>query len=279
MSKKANAQRFDINSFHRIMVHRLMTALEWLDRFLQHPQQPRTCHQLRVSLRQSRSLLSFMRPAIKGKGLTQMQQDLRAIAHQLALLREIDVLLEALENFGLQQTAVPGLEELKIEVLKARQTEQESVYALMASPKVRQTLIKALKRADNWLEPGKPPSLFKPAAKRAEDWKNAIREGMTTIDPEDLEACHRLRITIKKLRYGLENLPMDKADSGFETKRLKTLQDELGIICDTHVHPQVLNRLDIEMDDDIKSARNSFFQHLKQERAQVAARLQSMDIT
>ena len=59
--------------------------------FLADPDEPETCHKLRVSIRTLRSLLAFAEPFMKASFSKRLQRDLRSVVRTLSRLRELDV--------------------------------------------------------------------------------------------------------------------------------------------------------------------------------------------
>ena len=77
--------------------HQVLTERE---KFLSDPSEPETAHQLRVSIRRLRSLLTFIKPFQKTKQNASMQAVLKSVVTELSYLRELDVLRQACETFA-----------------------------------------------------------------------------------------------------------------------------------------------------------------------------------
>lgn len=257
-----------------ILLHRLMTVQDWQERFLRQPDKPRTCHQLRVSLRASRSLLSFLRPAFDDPVFREAQDALRSQAHALASLRELDVLDMAYQDFLEKSLGYPLPDVLTLSIREAREKEAAKAHHGAQDPQNQQTILDLLAWVDSW--PGRYQhleNLLSAMEKRAAGWESSIRQGLINLDAEDLAGTHSTRLTIKKLRYVLENLPFP-VDGQQDPAFLKQLQDLLGDICDSHVHAQLLFSLDLAHQASAKA--QAFMHHMDQWRGDSLLQVQDL---
>ncbi|NLD34972.1 MAG: CHAD domain-containing protein [Clostridiales bacterium] len=244
MPAKRKAEPFTVKALQNIMIHRVLAILDMRKAFIKQPGRVRTVHQLRVSLRQTRSLLSFLRPALKGPALDNVQAALRAMAGTLAYLRELDVLLIEWRAFLKEHLELQGGKALTGALLKERHREQVAALPRIADPMVEEMLHGVLAWIDGWgREYGRGTKLNAAARKRLDAWMQDIARGMARLDVDDLPRTHALRLKIKKARYAQESIPFLRERQPLDAAQLKALQDDLGTICDTHAHIDLLERL------------------------------------
>lgn len=122
------------SGIQKMMSAAFQTILYMHQWFLLSPQEVESVHQLRVSIRQLRSLCSFVKPFVEEEPYTQVQSLLREMAQQLTEMREMDVLAEeymqAAENakgFLNKQSAL-----LKM-IGEKRLSEQEQIHTAFLS--------------------------------------------------------------------------------------------------------------------------------------------------
>jgi len=77
------------------------------DNFLKDPSEPETAHQLRISIRKLRSLLTFIKSFQKAKQNAAMQAVLKSVVAELSYVRELDVLWQACETFAKDPSLLP----------------------------------------------------------------------------------------------------------------------------------------------------------------------------
>ena len=215
--------------------------------FLLSPQEVESVHQLRVSIRQLRSLCSFIKPFVAEEPYTQVQNTLREFAQQLAQMRELDVLAEeytqAAENskgFLNRQSALLKLIDEK------RLASQEQVHALFSSgintPKLLSVL--AWIYEPQWIEEHAQVEFESYVDEQIAKRKKKIVRALKTIDMHDIAQVHPVRIQGKKLRYLLKVMKSQLKKPQLRLlKDLDGLQELLGGICDIEVQIPYLKSL------------------------------------
>ncbi len=232
---------FTVEQFRHIMIHRVMQADDMRQAFLREPEQPATVHRFRVALRQCRSLLSYMRPVIKKKQVRGALAALKNISSQLADLRETDVLTSHWRDFLVERPEYAADEDISRVLADVRAFQQRDAVDFASQTQVGQTLQDVVQWVDGWGP--QDLDLSGSALKRWDKWTRDIQEGIQALDVDDLESIHRLRLKIKKLRYAATAIPILRLVDGPDLDELKTLQDNLGDVCDTHVHLNLLRQL------------------------------------
>lgn len=188
---------------------------------------PDALHQARVALRRLRSALSLFRSTLSGEEYREIRGELRWLTGQFGEARNLDVLLGRYAES------------------KALSAERERLYKSLAASLDGERARALMLRLALWLECG--AWRFRPRAARDlsglavkqldGQWRKVRRHG-AALATLDVDAQHRLRLDIKKLRYAAEFLAGLSAKRPAATRRdrfiaaLKLLQEELGLIND-----------------------------------------------
>lgn len=213
--------------------------------FIKKPEEPERVHKLRISLRSYRSLVSLCKPYLERETYAEIQGLLRHEVKKTARLREIDVLSRKIaafpaerlsfESSNKKQERVDG-KSLLLEAFAIRRKEQqEELFEAVQNPSFEENLRRAklllgkkLQRKamrDLSLE-----DLLKP---RLETWFTALRRRMANYAEFSFYYIHSTRLIAKKLRYVSEIFAKELgAEDTVRGKLAKTLQNELGEICD-----------------------------------------------
>jgi len=203
-----------------------------------------------------RAALRVADPYLSGKAAKRVRQALRAIAHALGAVRDLDVLIKNATNFrdDLPDDRQPDLDPL-LDAWKAdRKRARKQLIRLLDSAdyaRFRKHLAAFLDEADTPPAANDPAEEAAKAPARAEVvpyqvrhvlasalWERyeAVRAYETVMADATLPQLHALRITGKYLRYTLEFfrhvLP---AGAGALIDDVVTLQDELGELHDADV--------------------------------------------
>jgi inorganic triphosphatase YgiF len=204
-------------------------------------------HQLRVAVRRLRSAISTFKPLVEDPAMDAIRAELKWLSAACDEARDLDVF--AHDNAAL---AADGAA-LASRVESARAGAHAKTQAAVASKRFRDLVLETTA----WVETGAWAKATGKAEKRrkasARDfaakalshrWKRLLARG------HDLKALsddqrHQLRIESKKLRYALEAfLPLfDEARGERFLKRLRALQDQLGLLNDTAVAGRLVARL------------------------------------
>lgn len=265
----------------RLALIRLMHEnLDKYERFLRQPEEPEATHKLRVSLRKTRSLLSFIKPLLGGVPFKDSQASLKAIPRRFGRLREIDVLLAQWQQYR-EEHHLLSEGGLAAALRREREQEQALLEAYARSPDIPGALHAALSQVICWdheaLEEKHPFAPF--AAARFDKWLKAARAAKERLDPEDYEEVHALRIRCKKLRYVNELLGNPGAKERDPARNLLRLQEDLGLLCDSYAHMPLLSALAREHEafPGLAQDAGTLIHHLLQQRARIQAQYRVSD--
>ncbi|SMP67826.1 CYTH and CHAD domain-containing protein [Anoxynatronum buryatiense] len=212
------------------------------------PEMPEHLHQLRVSLRRLRSLISFLRPALNKTQAEALQTSLQRWSNQWSPLREIDVLAVHFQEFihafesadepkaaPLMQTLVDQQVALARRPLYDSLGKGEMTTRLLAC--WRQT--KELSVDDDMGD----RLLADFGEKRLRRWVKRFETKGRCTGLEDIQQLHRLRIQGKKIRYVMESLSPALPDIPRKTvKTMKKLQTLMGDLHDVHCEMKHMKR-------------------------------------
>ncbi len=246
----------------------------WRKALLKDPKATRPPHQLRVSARRARSLLSFLKPILDEESYQAYQSKLRHMMRHLAYVRELDVL--SLERKALKAgEAQPRLRELGRALKRQRREAQAQALQLLAGDDIKDQLRALRRQIAAWDEIDMSRAeLAAFEQKRLAAWQRGILKAWRRLDTDDLEQLHDLRLRLKKLNnvLSLTNL---KAPGGWEDMpELKELQGLLGDICDTYAHAQQIAHLRQQRPDGALDKDAAIFtEHLEAVRPRLLARL------
>lgn len=199
---------------------------------------PEAVHQLRVALRRIRTALSMAALASGSNEATMLADEAKWLASELGDARDLDVL--ATETVPETARALPDAapyDLLLSELEPARRTAHERAVAALASPRASRFLLQLGLRARHgeWADVSDGKALAEPAKAFAGRiltrlHRKALKRGHG-FSGLDVEARHRVRIALKKLRYAGEPfLPMLGGSDrrGPYLAALSALQDDFG---------------------------------------------------
>lgn len=180
-------------------------------------------HEFRVGARRARAALSLFKPALPGAARG-VAKRLRALARTMAELRDIDVTLERLAQWGPAEGAQQALQARRAKLAPRAQrvvhsqSARRTLATLASAPALKKTARMAalLRRIE---------ARFGRARKRAT--RKATHENL-----------HKLRLRGKELRYVLELLDARKP----ARKALRALQECLGEFFDAHLVQAALEK-------------------------------------
>ena len=205
---------------------------------------PEGVHQMRVGLRRLRSALAFFAPMIPAAQRQRLRGELGWLASELGDARDLDVFTgELLPPLLALRPGDAALERLREIALAARGRGRARALAALESTRYARLVLELglwLARR-SWRE--QPLSehsaaLFQPArpwsaAVLERRYRKARKLGRRLAESSPVER-HRLRIRLKKLRYGAEFsrglFPLKRTDRS--VRRLAELQDALGRLND-----------------------------------------------
>lgn len=223
-------------------------------------------HQVRVSLRRMRTVLSLYKPLLPHSFYKELNKNLKEFAHSLDRARDLDVLMLCHQT---QQDELPAA------FFKALKAERRHAYKPVRKLLKGERFKKTMKRYRKWLEKkawkrkvnrSHAERLDDFAAKTLDSLYQQVMRQTKTLDLNDENALHQLRISCKKLRYASEFFydVFDPDASKDFVQHLKLVQDRLGDIHDFHVHGEVYTDLSDAMAD--SKTHNVLHQMIMQRR-------------
>ena len=216
-----------------------------------HSRDPEFVHQMRVALRRLRAAFAIFKPLIQSEETLSLRRGLDALATSLNAARDWDVwTAEILPRLTAEQPAAPGLALLRRRTQAHRARYRREIQQVLTSSAYAQLML-ALER---WLT-GLPQTAISRAQHKL--WDTAILPfadaALAALDQKahqrgkklarhSVPQRHRLRIAVKKLRYGTEFFAsLYRGGSTCDyLMRLETLQTELGFFNDLAVTETLL---------------------------------------
>jgi len=204
---------------------------------------PEGIHQVRVGFRRFRVLLSLYGDLLPAEQTAWLKTETKAFGDALGLTRDLDVFLTEL----MEPLARKASDESDVAVLfRAGRQSRDHAHSEAVKLFTSRRYQRFMTRLNTWLggKGWRTSSLYKTEESAAHFATAMLNRRFTKITRraktiEDLspEKLHRLRITIKKLRYGLEFFqavlpPRRAARTG---RTLKAVQDTLGAVNDLDV--------------------------------------------
>ena len=219
-------------------------------------------HQLRVALRRLRSALHLMRPVSSHSKLEMLRAEAQWLASSLSAAREWDIFQsQTLPGIAKGCPSVPGFEALDEVAEKRRIAAYHKVRFVLAEPRCATFVLSlgAWIEARGWrsdISSENLSELTEPAIAFAQhtlaaQYAKVLKRGrrLKSMNPEQR---HRLRLAVKKLRYGTDFLlPLcgeGKAVKRFR-ERLIELQEELGSYNDMATTTALMSGLGMETPD------------------------------
>ena len=201
-------------------------------------------HQMRVGLRRLRAAISLFGDILPAASTSKIKVELKWLTNQLARAREIDVFVKE-KIRPLERAAEPkrGIRAIEGEFSVQRKRAFQGARDALATSRYRKLLIEVLE----WLgTPRRATEASKTSlGKFVSDLmhrriRNAAKAGRHLNDLSALDR-HKLRIKIKKIRYGLDffrSLYSQKAQKDLRqlSDRLKKILDALGALNDFIAH-------------------------------------------
>lgn len=257
--------------------------LKELVRMLSHEEGSRTgediedVHDMRVAIRRMRSAIRLLRPYFKWKDIRPYNRDLRRLAWALGDVRDLDVMIEHLQQYG--QTLDAGQQEALQPVMDAlrqrRGTTRAQLNAYFDTKAYRRFVRSFTGFLVNFAAP-KPESNSSAAPYQVRhilpslvyERLAAVRAYETVLADADAPALHALRIEFKRLRYLLSLFQDVLGKQAKEViEHIKIIQDDLGHLNDGAV---ARARLDGLLDEE-NSVLNAYLDYLDTREADLKA--------
>jgi len=210
-------------------------------------------HQLRVGLRRLRAALTAFGPEFRNPAMEDIRARAQRLARELSHTRELDVfgndILASVEEAA---PSLSGLTAIRQTLDSERQKSWDETVALLRSERFAHFLVDLAHLIDRaaWREGAKDTKVYTQPARRLARISLGKRLAKAKkrahhLNHLDTDARHRLRITLKKLRYAAEffaPLFKDKETARFLAK-LSKLQDVFGALNDVAGADSMLKKL------------------------------------
>ncbi|MCK5719547.1 MAG: CYTH and CHAD domain-containing protein [Thiomargarita sp.] len=224
-------------------------------------------HQMRVALRRLRSCLSLYSPLIPEKSYIKIEKKIKHLIKILGVARDLDVLIFNLKEIFLQSVTTPLLEaemenlQLQVSILKeqaykdVRKMLHSRCYnglLLQLGQWITQRYWRKNLNSKQLHQLEQPISSF--ANKILKSQFNTVQQQGEELIQLNIKQLHELRITIKKLNYGIrfffELFPHKKAQLFYN--QVSELQDIIGNINDSYKASKLLNNINMEKNTAIR---------------------------
>jgi len=219
-------------------------------------------HQMRVSFRRMRSVLSSFQSAVPKDVSRHWSAELGWLASQLGMARDLDVFIDEGLRAIWGKLPLPGQEQMLALAEHHRARAYEEVRAMLDGERYARMKKEfpewfnsaAWEQAELSDKARKKLNLSMTAFSRKllDRLERRVLEAGTDVDKYDVQQMHRLRIECKKLRYGAEFFsPITPGLDAF-IGHMKGLQDLLGTMNDVSVMEHLLELvLEGQSDSDV----------------------------
>ncbi|MGI6211883.1 MAG: CHAD domain-containing protein [Anaerovoracaceae bacterium] len=234
----------------KILRDRFDRVVKYVDRFREFPDDPDNVHDLRVSIRTLRSLITFIEPFQKNHQSREMQRGLREIIVRLSRLREYDVLIEESKRVSIDLT--PAAESLtppktlREELIQLRREECDRVSREFSRHHFSEqlTALEEEFRHIRWGGKVERRGLrIEELIRRRDQLTKSFLDRYRSLDVHDADASHNVRKAAKKVRYVTNVMKPLLGERQDVVEEMKQIQDRLGALCDARVNAQILREI------------------------------------
>lgn len=197
----------------------------------------RSVHQARVATRRLREALPVLRKSLDADALDRARQRVRRMTRALGPVRELDVSLQALDEFANRGIASGrAIAKVRQSIAQERLRRRRDMLTAITPGKVDR-LRRELAAVGSGPEVGGKPGAIRDAVQRVERRAGRLRAAIEAAGGLYLaDRLHTVRIAAKKLRYAMEiERELKRSRVTARIRQLKTLQDLLGRMHDLHV--------------------------------------------
>jgi triphosphatase len=197
-------------------------------------------HQLRVAMRRLRAALALFEPVLPPGVVASLTEDLAWLGRGVGAVRDLDVLAIAIGALqrSLDDASRAALGALQHALAERRAVALVEMGRLLAMPRTRRLHARLAQLAMPRVRARPTRRLGDVASDLLRPLLAAARRAGRDLEPETPPvAFHRLRVRVKRLRYGCETLESLAPDAvGPLVGRLERLQDALGEHQDAVTH-------------------------------------------
>lgn len=219
--ERATRRRAPAIEHVRAYLRRQLAEIERTDPVIRTGEDPEAVHDLRVAMRRARSVLRTTSDLFEEEWLDQLRAELRWLGGELGALRDLDVLLDSLEDEGSPETAA---------VIKLLRTERRRARARALRALSSERYLAVLDRLGVAVDaPPVRASELSLEAVAAKEFGKLRRAGKRLgAKPSDADV-HRIRIGAKRARYAAELVaPSVGAKARRFVDEAKRFQESLG---------------------------------------------------
>jgi CHAD domain-containing protein len=202
-------------------------------------------HDMRVATRRMRAAWRVFEDAFRPGRTKKIRRRLETLADRLGMARDLDVLVDGLENYraGLDEQARPGLDPILSQWRRQRKAARAQLLKELESPgyanfvkEMEEFLTGGANAAAQPATPTAPHRVKDRAASLIWAAYEAVRAYELVLPWAGVETVHELRIAAKWLRYELEFFGETLGpDAARVLERVVALQDHLGSLHDADV--------------------------------------------
>lgn len=219
----------------------LDTMVTRLDDFFKNPDEVETIHQYRVSIRSFRALISMVKNVLPINSYLKIQDNFRQKARDVALLREIDVLIEEWDK-----VRTPEQIAFRQAMVEEREKEKERLLAYLRDTRAREEIQQGVNQFINALSMTAWHQLdgIQLMDERLHNWYRFTLESLWELKEFNLPYVHRIRLKSKKYRYVAEFYDEYMTSTQIDHhKSAKARQSVLGKVCDALRNQEAVEEL------------------------------------
>ncbi len=251
-------------------------SLEWFA-YDSKGKDPEALHQFRIALRKIRILLHYAEQVFVVEELATIRKILADGMRRSTELRDLDVLLLSLDEWGeeLDSPMHEELEKLKATIDKERRVKRKEFEQTLESESWRVAFDRLIDLAgvlEDSSEAGETPVILSARKRVKSQRKRFLEKGNKLRKSSSSKRYHRVRILAKELRYTLEFLASicDEKNCRSVLKEMKRMQESLGEEHDAVVQSRYLKEWEDRLFDEERAMREMLknFRHSLEERRQ-----------
>ncbi len=202
-------------------------------------------HQSRVALRRLRAALVLLKGAIPADKRHHLRREAGWLAAEFGPARDFDVLTQGALKAASPSEALAGpFGALRRAVERARRSARSAALTAATSQRAQRLLLDITETASTLADEGGSAPLVELAAERLERRHQAVLAAADGVERAGIEARHRLRLALKKMRYAADFFApiFSRKSAKAELKALARLQDSLGTFNDAAMAPSIAAR-------------------------------------
>ena len=230
------SKSMEVGQVFALIVHECIRHFRLNEALIISERDPRALHQARVAMRRLRSAFSLFRPAIRQGALEPLQAELREFITPFGEARNLDVFLD-------HERDEHGWRDRR-KLMSARAKAYDQVIDTLGAQRFRSMFLDLVEwtASEDWRKDAASAPIGEFAVERLDAVWRKVKHSGTSIGDLDEQQLHRLRISIKKLRYAVDFLAPLYAKKRVRkfASSLEKMQDCLGLIHDDMVGRQIV---------------------------------------